>query len=138
MAEYVDPTRQDFGRFKDLPRDQEIQMLNLVQLNATAKYEDGTMVTGREAYLAYGRDSRQVFEALGGKIIWSGNFELMLIGPQSEKWDICFIAQYPNAEAFIAMVRDPIYRQAVKHRQVAVKNSRLIRLSPHESGDGFG
>ncbi len=32
-------------------------MLNLVRLRETAVYEDGTMVTGHEAYAAYGRES---------------------------------------------------------------------------------
>ena len=28
------------------------------------------------------------------------------------------------------MIRDPVYREAVKHRQAAVEDSRLIRLAP--------
>ena len=28
------------------------------------------------------------------------------------------------------MIRDPVYREAVKHRQAAVKGSRLIRHPP--------
>jgi uncharacterized protein (DUF1330 family) len=138
MSGYIDPDKESFGRFKDLPRDQEIHMLNLVQFNDTAQYEDGTLVTGREAYGAYGRESAPIFTKHGGKIIWSGNFELMLIGPQDKTWDACFIAYYPDAESFISMIRDPDYQKAVKHRQVAVKDSRLIRLSPNETGDGFG
>lgn len=138
MSEYIDPDKESFGRFKDLPRDQTIQMLNLVLLNDTAHYEDGTLVTGREAYSAYGRESGPIFSRLGGKIIWSGNFELMLIGPQERHWDICFIAEYPNGEAFISMIRDAEYQKAVKHRQAAVKDSRLIRLSPNEVSESFG
>jgi hypothetical protein len=36
------------------------------------------------------------------------------------------------------MIRDPVYREAVKHRQAAVFNSRLIRLGPANTGTGFG
>ena len=36
----------------------------------------------REAYAAYGRESGPVFARLGGKIVWRGRFELMLIGPR--------------------------------------------------------
>lgn len=138
MTSYVDPTRERFGLFKDLPREGNIHMLNLIELNDTAQYPDGTLVTGREAYNAYGRESAPVFEGLGGKIIWSGSFDLMLIGPEDKKWDICLIAQYPDAQAFISMIRDPIYQAAVIHRQAAVKDSRLIRLSPQEVSKGFG
>ena len=36
------------------------------------------------------------------------------------------------------MIRDPVYREAVKHRQAAVEDSRLIRLKPMPVGAGFG
>ncbi len=135
---YIDPDKESFGRFKDLPRDHEIHMLNLVRFNETAQYNDGTLVTGREAYGAYSRETAPIFAKYGGKIIWSGNFELMLIGPSDRKWDVCFIASYRDGAAFISMIRDPDYQKAVKHRQAAVKDSRLIRLSPNENGEGFG
>jgi len=138
MSGYIDPDRETFAQFKSLPRDQKIHMLNLVQFNDTAQYDDGTLLTGREAYSAYGRESKPIFERLGGRIVWSGQFELMLIGPAEKSWDVCFIAEYPNADAFISMIRDPDYREAVKHRQAAVKDSRLIRLSPKEAGNSFG
>ncbi len=138
MVDYVDPDRKTFGEFAKLPRDQIINMLNLVKLNQTASYEDGTLLTGREAYQSYSRQSLKIFTRVGGKIIWSGNFELMLIGPKDEAWDVCFIAQYPNADAFISMVKDPDYQRIVHHRQAAVKTSRLIRLSDSEAGLGFG
>lgn len=135
---YVDPDRERFGGFKALPRDGVIHMLNLVKLNEVATYEDGTTTTGAEAYAAYGRDSLAIFEGLGGRIVWSGTFDFTLIGPQDEDWDICFIAEYPSAEAFIGMIRNPDYQKAVKHRQAAVKTSRLIRTRPRDPGKGFG
>ena len=36
------------------------------------------------------------------------------------------------------MIRDPVYREAVKHRQAAVLDSRLVRMQPSETGSGFG
>lgn len=138
MSDHVDPDRERFGQFKDLPRDHPVQMLNLVKLKDEAIYEDGTRTTGREAYAAYGRESGEVFRRLGGRIVWSGDFELTLIGPEDESWDIAFIAEYPSGQAFIDMIRDPRYREAVKHRQAAVKTSRLIRTRPKASGEGFG
>jgi len=138
MAHYVDPTKERFALFRDLPRTGPIHMLNLVRFRARAAYPDGRETSGREAYAAYGRDSGPVFTRLGGKIIWRGDFQFMLIGPEEERWDEVFIAQYPSADAFIEMLRDPVYREAVKHRQAAVDDSRLIRLSPAETGAHFG
>ena len=70
--------------------------------------------------------------------MWRGSFEIMLIGPPDERWDECFIAEYPSVATFVEMLRDPVYHEAVKHRQAAVLDSRLIRLAPAETGSGFG
>ena len=139
----VDPTREQFGAFKDLPRDEPIHMLNLIRLRARAAYPDdhpnhGRDMTGLDAYRAYGRDSGAIFKRVGGRQVWAGRPDLVVIGPADERWDLAFIAEYPNAEGFIAMLRDPDYREAVKHRQAAVADSRLVRLRPFIPGEGFG
>lgn len=138
MTGHVDPTRERFAEFRDMAGDGPIHMLNLVRLRARAAYPDGREATGAEAYAAYGRESGPVFRRLGGRIAWSGDFRLMLIGPESERWDVCFIAEYPDAAAFVAMIRDPVYREAVRHRQAAVEDSRLVRLAPRQPGATFG
>jgi len=138
MTGYIDPTKDVFAQFRADDRPGPIQMLNLVRLRARAVYSDGRDASGAEAYAAYGRESEPVFTRLGGKIVWRGRFELMLIGPQDERWDLCFIAEYPSVQAFVEMIRDPVYREAVKHRQAAVEDSRLIRTAPGGAGIGFG
>ena len=40
--------------------------------------------------------------------------------------------------AFAEMIRDPVYREAVKHRQAAVEDSRLIRHAILPVGENFG
>jgi len=138
MTGHIDPTRETFAAFRENDRPGPIHMLNLVRLRERAAYPDERAATGAEAYAAYGRESEPVFSRLGGSIVWRGKFELMLIGPSDERWDHCFIAQYPSVAAFVEMIRDPVYRDAVKHRQAAVEDSRLIRLQPGMAGAGFG
>ncbi len=138
MASHIDPTKEVFAAFRESDRPGPIHMLNLVRLHVQARYPDGRKATGAEAYARYGRESRPVFERLGGRIVWQGAFELMLIGPGDERWDHCFIAEYPSVAAFVEMIRDSVYREAVKHRQAAVEDSRLIRTAPLQPGKGFG
>ena len=138
MIGHIDPIKEAFAAFRANDRAGPIHMLNLVRFRDNAAYPDGRNATGAEAYAAYGRESYLVFSRLGGRIVWRGSFELMLIGPTDEKWDECFIAEYPSVVAFVEMIRDPAYREAVKHRQAAVLDSRLIRLAPAETGAGFG
>lgn len=145
MTDYIDPTRESFGAFRANKRPGPVHMLNLVRLRERAAYaSDHALsdkgVTGADAYASYGRESGPVFQRVGGRIVWRGTFELMLIGPTDggENWDHVFIAEYPSPDAFIDMIRDPVYRDAVRHRQAAVLTSRLIRTAPVELGDGFG
>lgn len=130
-------TREAFATFRANDRAGPIQMLNLVRLRDAALYEDGRSCTGAEAYAAYSRESEPVFERLGGRIVWRGALEQVLIGPSDEQWDLCFIAEYDSPDAFANMAKDPDYRIAVAHRQAAVEDSRLIRLAPLPIGQGF-
>jgi uncharacterized protein (DUF1330 family) len=135
---YIDPTKEVFARFREMDRPGPVHMLNLVRFREQAAYHDGTVATGAQAYSSYARESGPVFKRLGGRQVWIGKPELMLIGPQSEAWDIAFIAEYPSKDAFVAMLRDPEYRKAVRHRQAAVADSRLIRMEPGIPGSRFG
>lgn len=129
-----------FRAFRDLPRRGPIQMLNLVRLRESPAYPpdfDGPRhATAAAAYAAYGQGSAPVLARLGGRIVWRGRPEFALIGP--EAWDLAFIAEYPDAESFAAMLKDPGYRAAMAQRQAAVADSRLIRMEPLPPGEGFG
>lgn len=136
MSKNIDPTKDQFEQFKSLPRDTPIMMLNLIELNEHANYDDGRTATGAQAYKDYGKESGPIFADVGGEIIWRGLPESIVIGPSDEHWDIAFIARYANAGAFLAMVSNPAYQAIVFHRQAAVKDSRLIRFG--QAGDGTG
>jgi uncharacterized protein (DUF1330 family) len=139
----IDPTRAQFDAFKARPRDTPIHMLNLIRLKLLADYppdhpDRGKGLTGLDAYRAYGRTSAEIFAKVGGRQVWVGRPETVVTGPPEERWDLAFIAEYPSAGAFLAMVTDPEYREHVKHRTAGVEDSRLIRLAPVAPGSGFG
>jgi uncharacterized protein (DUF1330 family) len=119
-------------------------MLNLIRLKAKAEYpaghpDHGRDVSGAEAYRAYGRGIAEVFERLGARQVWAGKPQVMVTGPDSEAWELAFIAQYPSTQAFIDMVRDPHYREhVVPHRTAAVADSRLLCLEPLDPEVGIG
>ncbi len=140
---HIDPTRAAFDAFKALARDEPVWMLNLVRFRARANYpaghaDAGKDLSGADAYRAYGRLSAPVFERVGGRIVWRGAMQAMLIGPADERWDAMFIAHYPSAGAFLEMVTDADYRVAVAHRTAGVETSRLVRCQALPEGGGFG
>ncbi|MGP1358324.1 hypothetical protein [Roseicyclus sp.] len=91
MAGHVDPTRESFAAFRAMEREGPVHMLNLLRFRERAAYDDGTECSGAEAYRACARESGPIFRRLGGRQVWLGTPELMLIGPESERWDLAFI-----------------------------------------------
>lgn len=137
MQAFTSFTREAFAAFRAAARPGPVQMLNLVRLHERAQYPDGREASGAEAFAAYGRISAPVLAGLGGRILWRGVFEQALIAPDGQRWDVCFIAEYPSVEAFAGLFRDPAYREALAHRQAAVRDCRLLRFGADEAGAGF-
>lgn len=139
---HLNPTREQFKGIYGLPLDKPVMMLNLLRFRPRAAYaaddpEAGDTITGAQAYKRYSREATPVFDAVGGTQAWIGKPELMLIGPQEEAWDLAFVARYPTAQAFVGMVKNPAYQKAVRHRNAAVADSRLIRCSEEKPGRTF-
>ncbi|MEP4196129.1 MAG: DUF1330 domain-containing protein [Aliishimia sp.] len=130
-------SKETWDQFKADQRFGPIHMLNLINLREEAEYPDGRASTGTDAYKAYSDISASVFQTLGGKIVWRGGYELMMVGPQCEVWDIAFVAEYPSVQSFLDLMRHPTYREAMKHRQAAVLDSRLARYSVKANGTSF-
>lgn len=140
---YIDPSPANFQAFKDLPRDEPIQMLNLLQFRDQAEYPAGHEHaekgwSGRRAYVEYGKTSGPIFERVGGSIVWRGAFQTMVTGPDAKQWHSGFVAHYPNAGAFFEMITDANYQLAVVNRTAALVDSRLMRFEPGKAGSGFG
>ena len=139
---YIDPSPANFQAFKDLPRDEPIHMLNLLEYREQAEYPEGHEHvgkgwSGRRAYEEYGKTSGPIFRRVGGTMVWRGAFQTMVTGPDAKRWHDGFIAHYPNAGAFFEMIKDPEYQQAVVNRTAALVDSRLMRFAPGEAGEGF-
>ena len=130
---HIDPAPDNWAKFKSLPRDTPIQMLNLIKLRDLAEYPEGHPnhgkgLTGHEAYAIYKAGIAPIIAAAGGGMVWQPPLECVVTGPADE-WDEAFVMGYPNAGAFLAMVTDPHYiADVVPHRSAAVADSRLIRF----------
>ncbi|QIG78964.1 DUF1330 domain-containing protein [Stakelama tenebrarum] len=136
--QYVDPDRGQLEAFRALPIDDPIEMLNLIRYRDLAEYPDdhacaSAGLFGAEAYRRYMIASAPIFARHGGEIVWKGEPQLVVIGPDAEAWDMAFVARYPDARAFLAMLADPEYREAAAHRRAGVQTSRLIRMFPGET-----
>lgn len=133
VTSYIDPSRENFQAFKELPRDTPIQMLNLIKFRDLADYAEGHPnhgkgLTGREAYAIYLEGFQRLVAGDGAAMVWEAQQECVVTGPADE-WDEVFVMGYPNSGVFMAMVKNEEYvRDVVPHRSAAVADSRLIRF----------
>jgi hypothetical protein len=133
MTAHIDPSRENWQAFKDLPRDRPIHMLNLIKLRELAEYPEGHPMhgkglTGREAYAIYSAGFQRLVADDGAAMVWEAPLECVVTGPPGE-WDEAFVMGYPSSAAFMAMVKNEEYiRDVVPHRTAAVADSRLIRF----------
>lgn len=137
-ANHTSFTKETFDTFAANDRPGPVQLLNLIRFHEEVVLPDGRRATGRDAYDRYSEISAPVFARLGGRIVWRGHFEQTLVGPPHEHWDAAFVAEYPSPDAFVRLMRDPVYREAMSYRRVAVVDSRLVRFGNLPLGVTFG
>lgn len=111
------------------PKGKPVVMLNLLKFRGLADYpEPRAGVSGREAYLEYGRGAIRCIHAVGGELVWSGEPTGVLIGPDDEQWDEVLLVRYPSLDAFLEMINSPEYKKIVHHRTAAIDDSRLVPM----------
>ncbi len=129
----ITPTREQFTEFAEGTRDGEIVMINLLHFaeRDTDAAEPTTPSTGAGAYRDYSDQVVKMVEARGGKVIWTGRPENVLIG-DSEKdgWDLVALVSYPSRAAFIDMVTSSSYQEAHTHRERGLDRTVLLACEP--------
>lgn len=134
---FIEPGPETMAAFLALPADRPIHMVNFLRYRDVADYPPGHAHggkgwTGRQAYEEYGRSIAGPFTRVGARVVWRGAFETTVIGQPGEVWDDLLIAQYPSAQAFLAMIADPEYQAGAVNRKAALADSRLFRTMPAE------
>lgn len=121
-----------FGGVEDGP----FVMVNLLKFKEKAEYADGSdaHLSGAEAYARYGEGVRQLIEALGGEIRYSGRVTDLMIGEVEELWDMVALAEYPSRAAFREMALSPAMHAIEHHRKAGLAGQLNIRTKP---GAGF-
>jgi uncharacterized protein (DUF1330 family) len=87
--------------------------------------------TGASAYRDYSDQVVKMVESRGGKVIWTGRPENVLIGDsEADDWDLVALVSYPSRAAFIDMVTSPKYEEAHTHRERGLDRSVLLACEP--------
>ncbi|MDA9608680.1 DUF1330 domain-containing protein [SAR86 cluster bacterium] len=124
----VKPNDEQMAGFLEGDIDSPIEMVNLLKFKDKAEYEDGraTEMTGEEAYAIYAMEVQEHLKKVGGKSIFFGTVERLMLGEVEELWDWVAIAKYPSRKAMLKMMSDPDYQESEKHRSAGLKGQLNI------------
>ena len=83
----------------------------------------------------YGDSVVQMVENRGGKVLWMGRADQILIGDPAEGWDSVALVEYPSRKAFIEMVTDAGVREGARAPRVGPRTHGAHRV--HERACRF-
>ena len=134
----ITPTREQFTEFAHGTREGEVVMINLLHF-ARPDNDAGDAgaagaakeSSGSGAYREYSDQVVKMVESRGGKVIWTGRPENVLIGDSdADDWDLVALVSYPSRSAFIDMVTSPKYEEAHTHRERGLDRTVLLACEP--------
>lgn len=121
----ITPNREQFIALASAPDERPVVMINLLKFKAPA--ETGVASDGAASYNQYGDMVRPMVEKQGGKLLWMGRVDQVLIGDaDADAWDAAALVQYPSRKAFIEMVTSKDYTDAHHHRDEGLERTVLL------------
>ena len=108
--------------------DGPIFMVNLLKFKDKAEYEDGreTDLSGRDAYMIYGRAVADILPKFGGRAVFTADVTFLSLGKVEELWDEVAIAMYPARADMVRMSMSEEWRAAAIHRSAGLKGQLNI------------
>lgn len=121
-----DPAR--FAAMMEKGPDGPIFMVNLLKFKDKAEYDDGRPcdLSGREAYMIYGRAVAELLPKFDGRGLFAGDVTFLALGQVEELWDEIAIAMYPDRAAMVRMSLSEEWREIAVHRSAGLKGQLNI------------
>lgn len=118
----VIPNEEQLAGFLEGDTETPIKMVNLLTFKDKAEYADGreTNLSGKEAYEIYTTEVQGHLEKVGGKTIFFGEVQRLMLGEVEELWDWVAIAEYPSRKAMLEMIMNSEYQKSAEHRSAGL------------------
>ena len=123
MAIY--PTKEQIEELMKGPADQPVVMVNLLKFKSRADASEGD-ASGQEAYGRYAEQMRKVVESQGGRFIWAGKVDSMVIGEEDPGFHFVALVEYPSRQKFLEIVGSDKVREIGEHRSAGLEMQWLL------------
>jgi uncharacterized protein (DUF1330 family) len=131
----IGPTKGQIQALVESELETPVVMLNLLKFaepsggNGGGGREGSQSGTGRDSYARYGDRVRSMLEKVGGRVLWQGRADSVVIGGEADDWDAVILVEYPSRKAFLEMTSSPKYEEVSKDRTAGLADSRLIAMT---------
>ena len=119
------PEPAQFQKLMEGPQDTPVVMLNLLRFKAAADGRNEGM-SGAESYMKYGQEMRKFVESKGGRFIWTGRVDSMLIGESDVDFEVVALVEYPSRKAFVEIATSDHVARIGEDRKLGLEGQWLI------------
>lgn len=131
------PEPEQFQKLMEGPADTPVVMLNLLSFKENADGGNEGM-SGQESYMRYGGKMREYVESKGGRFLWTGRVDSMVIGESDAAFHIAAIVEYPSRKAFVEIATSPHVAEIGQDRTKGLLGQWLIATTTLEPDDVLG
>jgi len=119
------PTSEQFQELMKGPADSPVVMVNLLSFKSEADGGNEGM-SGRESYLLYGGKMREFVESKGGRFLWTGAVDSMVLGESDFDFEVIALVEYPNRKTFLEIATSDHVAEIGQDRSKGLAGQWLI------------
>jgi uncharacterized protein (DUF1330 family) len=127
MAIYPTPDR--IQKLLENASEEPFVMVNLLRFKPRATAPDEGM-SGAEAYMLYGQKMRGIVERHGGRFLWMGRVDAIVIEDGAQSYDAVALVEYPSRKAFVQIATSAEVNEIGVHRAAGLESQWLIATTP--------
>ena len=126
------PTAEQIRDLLADPDDRPVVMVNLLRFKPQADAPaDG--LTGQAAYERYAAAMREIVESRGGRFLWAGSVDAVVIGgAEAAGFDVVGIVEYPSRRTFVEIAMSERVREIGVDRAAGLESQWLIATTTRQ------
>jgi uncharacterized protein (DUF1330 family) len=121
----VVPEPEQIKSLLEGPADTPVVMVNLLSFKAEADGGNEGM-SGAESYMLYGGKMKEFVESKGGRFLWTGRVDSMVLGETDYDFQVVALVEYPSRKAFVEIVSNPHVAEIGEDRKKGLAGQWLI------------
>ena len=127
------PEPQQFQELLKSPEEGPVVMVNLLSFKENADGESA-QESGAEAYGHYAKKMRKFVESKGGRFLWAGRVDSMVIGESDVYFQVIALVEYPSRKAFVEIASSAHVAEIGKDRIRGLEGQWLIASTERSLG----